>query len=76
MEKVTDKNYFLLRAVGFKQNQKHNSTTKSRMTSVHALGTTLMYAAHSFLITTSIMILVIYAFNHKIKQTYAFKQLE
>lgn len=57
--------------------QKHNRTTKPGMTSVHVLGTTLINVPHNnLLITKSIMILVVHAFQHKVKQSYTFKQLE
>lgn len=46
------------------------------MTSVHVLGTTLIYVAHNLLIIKPTTNLVVYAFKHKLKQSYAFKQLE
>lgn len=77
MGKVTDKNYFLLCGVEFKQNQKHNPTTKPGITSVRVFGTNPTYVAHNnLLIIKSVTMLVVYAFKRKLQQCYAFKQLE
>lgn len=77
VKNARDKNYFLLCEVGFKQCHKHNSTRKPEMTSVHVLGTTLIYVAHNnLLVIKSVTILVVHTFGHKFKQSNSFRQLE